>query len=139
MSYLDRIGLVVPQKYGNPKRPKVIYTWEQLLQLKIIERLRERLSLQEIRKVIEFLKSRNYKPSLFECKLVFLGAELYLIEDWQNFGMLVLQASGKNKGQIALQEIGIIGEVRSALEKEAEKHHIPDYDQRVRETPLATV
>jgi DNA-binding transcriptional MerR regulator len=136
LSYLDETGLVKPEKFGNPKRPKVIYSWEQILQLKIIDRLRERLSLQEIRKVIEFLKERNYKPSLFTCNLVFVGKQLYLIEDWKEFGMMVLNASGESKGQIAIYQIGEIGEVFSELQREAEKHHVLDFDKRIKGTPL---
>lgn len=136
LSYLDETELVKPEKFGNPKHPKVIYSWEQILQLKIIDRLREKLSLQEIRKVIEFLKARDYKPSLFTCNLVFIGSQLYLIEDWQEFGTLVLQASGKNKGQVVVHEIGAIGEVFSDLKKEAEKHHVLDFDKRIKGTPL---
>lgn len=136
LSYLDETELVKPEKFGNPKHPRVIYSWEQILQLKVIDRLREKLSLQEIRKVIEFLKERDYKPSLFTCNLVFIGSQLYLIEDWQEFGTLVLQASGRNKGQVVVHEIGVIGEVFSDLKKEAEKHHVLDFDKRIKGTPL---
>lgn len=136
LSYLDETGLVKPEKFGNPKHPKVIYSWEKVLQLKVIDRLRERLSLQEIRRVIEFLKQRNYEPSLFTYNLVFVGKQLYLIEDWKEFGMLVLNASGKNKGQIAIHQIGEIGEVFSELQREAEKHHVLDFDKRIKGTPL---
>jgi DNA-binding transcriptional MerR regulator len=136
LSYWDETGLVAPKKFGNPKRPKVFYTAEQVLQLKIIQRLRERLSLQETRKVIDFLKERNYKHTLFECKLVFIGEQLYLIEDWQEFGKFVLEASGKSKGQIVIHEIGSIGDVISELESEAEKNTVPDYKKRTEGTPL---
>jgi DNA-binding transcriptional MerR regulator len=57
LSYLDSTGLVVPEKRGNPKRPIVIYSVEQVIQLKIIQRLREKLSLQTIKVVIEQIKS----------------------------------------------------------------------------------
>jgi DNA-binding transcriptional MerR regulator len=137
LSYLDETELVKPEKFGNPKHPKVVYSWEKILQLKVIDRLREKLSLQEIRKVIEFLKERKYSPSLFACNLVFIDKKLYLIEDWQEFGTLVLAASGKNKGQIVIHEIGEIGEVLSDLRKEAEKHHVLDFDKRIEGTPLA--
>jgi DNA-binding transcriptional MerR regulator len=139
LSYLDKTGLVVPEKCGNPKHPRVIYDWEKILQIKIIERLREKLSLQEIRKVIEFLRERDYNPSLFNCKLVFIDKQLYLIENWEKFGNLVLEASGANKGQIVIQEIGSIGEVISELRQEAEKQHVLDFNKRAKGTPLESV
>jgi DNA-binding transcriptional MerR regulator len=64
LSYLDRTGLVAPVKFGNAKHPQVVYSWEQVLEIKTIGRLREKLSLQEIRKVIDFLRAREHKPSL---------------------------------------------------------------------------
>ncbi|MBW4541661.1 MAG: MerR family transcriptional regulator [Myxacorys chilensis ATA2-1-KO14] len=137
LSYLDEVGLVTPQKFGNPKRPKVIYSVEQIIELKVISRLREKLSLQEVRKVLEFLKSRNYEQSLFSCNLIFVDDQLYLIEDWEKFGMMVLKASGKNKGQVVIHEIGKIGEVISDLRREAEKHHVLDFEKRIQGTPLA--
>jgi len=137
LSYLDETGLISPEKIGNPKRPKVIYSVEQVIELKVIGRLREKLSLQEIRKVLEFLKARNYEQSLFTCNLIFVDDELYLIEDWEAFGMKVLKASGKNKGQIAIHDVGKIGEVISDLKREAEKHHVLDFEKRIAGTPLA--
>jgi DNA-binding transcriptional MerR regulator len=130
LSYLDRTGLVVPDKFGNPKHPKVVYGWQKILEIKTIERLRERLSLQEIRKVLEFLKSKNYKPSFFIHSLVFLNSQLYLIEDLKDFGLMVLETSGKNKGQVVIHEVGPIGDVITDLYREAQKHHVLDFDKR---------
>lgn len=137
LSYLDETGLVTPQKFGNPKRPKVIYSVEQIIELKVISRLRERLPLQEIRKVLDFLKLRNYKQSLFNCKLIFVDEQLYLIEDWEKFGTIVLTASGSNKGQVVIHDVGQIGEVMSDLRREAERHQVLDFDKRIQGTPLA--
>lgn len=136
LSYLDSTGLIRPKKYGNPKRPSVIYSVEQVLQIKIIQRLREKLSLQEIRKILQFLKERSYKPSLFKCNLVLLGDQLYLIEDMKDFGTQVLKASGKNKGQIAIHEIGPLGDVIAELRDEAHHHHVLDFDKRAKGTLL---
>lgn len=137
LSYLDETELVSPQKFGNPKRPQVIYSVEQIIELKVISRLREKLSLQEIRKVLKFLKDRNYEQSLFNCRLIFVDEQLYLIENWEDFGTLVLKASGKNKGQVVIHEIGKIGEVISELKREAEKHRVLDFEKRIQGTPLA--
>lgn len=137
LSYLDKTELISPLRIGNPKRSKVIYSVGQIIELKVISRLREKLSLQEIRKVVEFLKSRNYEQSLFDCNLIFVDDQLYLIEDWEKFGTMVLTASGKNKGQIVIHEIGKIGEVLSDLRREAERHEVLDFEKRIQGTPLA--
>jgi hypothetical protein len=131
LSYLDRTQLVVPLKFGNPKHPKVVYGWQQVLEIKTIERLREELSLQEIRKVLKFLQERAYEPAFFVHKLVFVNAQLYLIEDIRDFGLVVLEASGESKGQVVIHEIGAIGDIMAELTKEAEKHHVLDFEKRV--------
>ncbi|CAN1212222.1 HTH merR-type domain-containing protein [Tumidithrix helvetica PCC 7403] len=130
LSYLDRTKLIVPQKFGNPKHPKVVYSWQQVLEIKTIERLRENLTLQEIRKVLNFLKERDYEPSFFAHKLVLVNSQLYLIEDLKQFGLTVLEASGENKGQVVIHEVGAIGDIITELLREAEKHHVLDFEKR---------
>lgn len=130
LSYLDRTELIAPQKFGNPKRPKVVYSWQQVLEVKTIERLREKLSLQEIRKVLHFLKQRNHEPSLFVHRLVFVNSQLYLVEDIKDFGTKVLEASGKSQGQTVIYEVGAIGDIITELVKEAERNQVLDFDKR---------
>ncbi len=127
LSYLDKTGLVVPDKIGG-KHPYVFYTWEQVFQIKLIDRLREKLSLQEIRKVVEFLEKKNYKPSLCNANLMLIGNKLYLIENSEQFQQTVLEASGKNKGQVVIHEIGVLKEVVGELQKE--RHRVIDFDKR---------
>ena len=130
LSYLDRTELIIPQKFGNPKRPKVIYSWKQVLEIKTIERLREKLPLQEIRNVLIFLKQRDYELSFFTNNLVLVNSQLYLIEDLKDFGMRVLEASGKSQGQAVIHQVGAIGDVISDLVEEAERHHVLDFEKR---------
>jgi hypothetical protein len=53
---------------------------------------------------------------------------------WEDFGLKVLQASRKNKGQIVIHQIAIIGEV--IVELHARKDKVLDFDKRARGTPL---
>jgi DNA-binding transcriptional MerR regulator len=130
LSYFDRTEFVVPQKFGNTKHPKVVYSWRQVLELKTIESLRERLSLQEIRKVLKFLTERNHEPSFFVHNLVFVNTQLYLVEDLRDFGLMVLEASGQNKGQVVIHEVGAIGDIITEMRKDAERHHVLDFEKR---------
>ena len=130
LSYFDRTEFVLPQKFGNTKHPKVVYSWRQVLELKTIESLRERLSLQEIRKVLKFLTERNHEPSFFVHNLVFVNTQLYLVEDLRDFGLTVLEASGQNKGQVVIHEVGAIGDIITEMRKDAERHHVLDFEKR---------
>lgn len=130
LSYLDRTQLVVPVKFGNPRHPKVVYSWQQVLEIKTIERLREKLPLQEIRKILEFLKERDHQPTFFAHRLVFVNDQLFLIEDLREFGLRVLEASGDGKGQVVIHEVGTIGDIIAELTREAERHHVLDFEKR---------
>jgi DNA-binding transcriptional MerR regulator len=131
LSYFDRTKLIVPLKFGNPKHPKVVYGWQQVIEIKTIQRLSEELSLQEIRKVLKFLQARDYEPAFFVHKLVFVNNQLYLIEDLRDFGLTVLEASGNGKGQVVIHEVGTIGDIITELTQEAERHHVLDFEKRI--------
>ena len=136
LTYWDGTRLVSPHKIGNPRKPTVIYSWQQLLQLRLIDSLRSKLSLQEIRKVLCFLEERNYSPSIFECRLVFIESELYLIEDWKEFGTLVLKASGRNKGQVVIHELEPIKTVLKGIKENAVSKNVINFEERIKQTPL---
>jgi DNA-binding transcriptional MerR regulator len=136
LSYWDETDLVKPQKIGKGKKPKVIYSWQQILQLKIISRLREELSLQEIRKVVDFLEGRNYNTSLFKCRLFLINSELFLVEDNKELGDLVIKASGKDKGQVVVRELEPFKTILAGLKKEAKDNHILDFEKRIKGTAL---
>ncbi|MEH2336064.1 MerR family transcriptional regulator [Nostoc sp.] len=77
LQYLERTGLIVPQRYGNTKKPTVIYTWEQVLEIRAIKNLRQEISLQIVRKIIEFLDDKGFNDQLRDKKLVVLNDEVY--------------------------------------------------------------
>lgn len=139
LSYLDETELVKPLKIGNSKKPQVIYSVEQIIQIKLIQRLREQLSLQEIRKVLAYLTERQYKLSVFNCRMVLVEKELYLVENECEFGAYVLKASGKNKGQIMIHQIGQLGEAIIELQQEAIRKQILDFEKRAEGTLLETI
>ena len=136
LSYWDKTNVVSPVKIGNPKKPTVIYEWQNVIQLQVIMRLQEKLSLQEIRKILNFLESRNYSHSLFECKLFFVEHELYLVENSKDFAEYIVKASGKNKGQLALREVEPFRSILASLKTEAEAKCVPNFEERIKGTAL---
>jgi DNA-binding transcriptional MerR regulator len=132
LSYLDSTMLVCPEKFGSPRRPIVVYGWDKILEIKIIDRLRGELTLQSIRKIAKDLDCTSVLLS--DSRLVFLDGSLYVLNErnWKSFGLKVLAAS--NRGQVYIRDIcsasSIIDELR------AKKHKIIDFDKRVIGTPL---
>jgi DNA-binding transcriptional MerR regulator len=53
LTYLDRIGLVVPEKIGDSKKPVVLYTDKHIEQIKLINKAAEFLSLDGIKLAIK--------------------------------------------------------------------------------------
>lgn len=105
LAYLDRTHVVVPQKYGNPKKPTVIYTWEQLLEIRTIANLRKQISLQMVRKLVAFLDEYGLDPKLHNKPLVATADEVFLVmPDWSDMPqvMKVADRSGEGVGQLVL-------------------------------------
>jgi DNA-binding transcriptional MerR regulator len=99
LAYLDRTGVVMPQKYGNSKKPTVIYTWEQVLEIRAIGHLRQRVSLQTVRKIIQFLNETGFDDSLRNKHLVVVNDEVYWVKhDWTDMPQVMKVADKKNKG-----------------------------------------
>ncbi len=59
-----------------------------------------------------------------------VNTTLYIVEDLRDFGLTVLEASGGNKGQVVIHQVGAIGDIIAELAKEAEKHHVLDFEKR---------
>ena len=99
LAYLDRMEIVVPQKFGNPKKPTVIYTWEQVLEVRAIHDLRQQTSLQMVRKVVEFLDEHGLNPTLHDKHLVVAHGEVFLVmPDWSDLPQVMKVGDRQNRG-----------------------------------------
>lgn len=108
LSYLDETNLVRPYKEGNPKRPKfVIFSTEQLLQIQLIEKLRGRFSLQEIRKVIRHLNERSIDSFLWS-QLFMVGNQVCLVDGDCELGRIVRDACNESN-PLVVREVGVVG------------------------------
>lgn len=107
LSYLDRTELIKPEKIGNPKRPTCIYSWQQILEIKAIAKMREETSLQTVRKVIEFLEYNSENSSLIHNDILVMNGEVYWYKPELVEGFVV-QITSKFKvteGQICSLEL----------------------------------
>ncbi|MGG6270854.1 MerR family transcriptional regulator [Leptolyngbya sp. AN03gr2] len=128
LSYFDQTGLVCPEKVGDPKHPQVAYSWEQLLELKAILKLREQISLQEIRQAIEFFRTSGHEPWLYNKKLIFINSTLFVETPQQGLAeRLLIEVSGQHQGQLAFQWIDPLGDLEQELWQEAERNPAVDF------------
>ncbi|MBC1224798.1 MerR family transcriptional regulator [Nostoc sp. UCD121] len=141
LQYLERTGLIVPHRYGSTKKPTVIYTWEQVLEIRAIKNLRQEISLQTVRKIIEFLDDKGFDDQLRDKKLVVLNDEVYwVMPDWSDFPRVIKVADKRNQGigQYILITIPSLFEIVNEIWKAAERSEVinlESFKQRAKAKP----
>jgi hypothetical protein len=131
LAYLDRTEVVVPEKYGNSKKPTVIYSWEQVLEIRAINDLRQKISLQTVRKIVGFLDERGFDTSFRDKHIVVVNDEvLWVMSDWSDMPHVMKVADKKNKGlgQFVLIVLPLISDVIKAVWETAKKSKVIDFD-----------
>ena len=146
LAYLEKVGLVIPYRFGNNGRPTVVFSWEQLLEIRAIKNLRkEDVSLQTVRRIIKFLDDSGYDNSLRDKQLVVVGDEVFWIkQDWSDFGEnmpTTVKVAGKNNkevGQYVLLVIPPLTDIVSDIWEAAKRSEVVDFksfEQRAKAIP----
>lgn len=135
LQYLEKAGLIIPQRIGKSRKPTVIYTWEQVLEIRAIKHLRQEISLQTVRRVVDFLNQSGFDDSLRDKQLVVIDDEVFWIrQDWQDFpekmpsAMKVAGTGGKGVGQYTLLVIPALNEIVNEIWNAAKKSEIVDFE-----------
>ncbi|MEH2046082.1 MerR family transcriptional regulator [Nostoc sp.] len=136
LAYLEKVGLIIPYRYGtNAGRQTVIFSWEQLLEIRAIRNLRqEDVSLQTVTKIIKFLDQSGYDNSLRNKQLVIVGDEVFWIEqDWSDFGhnmpaaLKVASKNNKGIGQYVLLVIPALIDIVNEIWEIAQNSKVIDF------------
>ena len=136
LSYLDRTDLVTPRKEGHPRHPKITYSAEQILEIQLIKKLREKVSPKEVESALDYLKSKDYDPPLLNVRLLSFNKNLYWIKNEENLKSLIMELVEKNKGEIVMLTIEPIGDVISEIWEERRKSRVLDFEKRIKGTAL---
>jgi len=129
LSYFDHTRLVQPEKIGNLKHPVVLYIWEQLLELRAIAKLRDSLSLQQIRQVIKFLRESGYEDGLYNKPLLFINSSLCLATEKNELGArLAMEVLGNHSGQLVFDWIDPLGQLDKEVEEDARTNPAIDFE-----------
>lgn len=130
---LERAGLIVPHRYKDLGRVVVAYTRNQILQIKAINRLREQISFQKVKNIINYLNENGHSDSLYDKHLVVVGNDVFWVQpDWSNIcsemATVLKIASKKQKGvgQYTLLVIPPLIEAVEEIRKAARKSKILD-------------
>jgi DNA-binding transcriptional MerR regulator len=142
LQYLERVGLIVPQRIGSSSKPTVIYTWEQILEIRAIKNLRQEISLQTVRKIVDILNKYGFDESLRDKQLIAINDDVFWIrQDWTDFSeqmpkaLKVASKKGKNIGQYTLTVIPTLGDIVDEVWSAAKKSKVVDmrsFEQRAK-------
>lgn len=103
LAHLEQSWAIIPYRYEElGKKTVVSFSWEQLLEIRAIEYLRqENILVCTVREIIKFLAKNGYGESLKGKQLVAVNDLVFWLEsDWSNFGANIpdlLKANEENK------------------------------------------
>lgn len=82
LRYWEQVGLVVPsvREQISPRNTVRLYSFQDLLELLVAAELRHRpgISLQHIRRLVAYLRARNFNAPLRELRFATRGKEIYI-------------------------------------------------------------
>ena|GEM_PF-6257047 len=109
LSRLDTSGMVKPQKLGSDNhRPIVLYSREQVWELRVVKKLRLHLTKEELSLALQSFRTGRFQDVLFERYLVFALGDLYFLPA-QYMGQEIVESLRKNGGVAALKIVEPVG------------------------------
>jgi DNA-binding transcriptional MerR regulator len=131
----ERANLIVPKRVERAGRPTVLYTKRQLLQVKAIKNLREQMSLQTIKKIVDFLDAHNINSSLYDKQIIAIDDEVFWVDlDWTDFAervpkaLKIISRRRKEVGQYTLIVTPPLANIVNEILKSAKKSKIIDFE-----------
>lgn len=117
--------------HGNKCR----FSWSELVEMKTIAKLREKVSLQKIREAKEFLKQINFTDdSLMNKRLVFLSKNIVLFDEKED---ILITLTGKYKGQYVLTVV-FCNDILKELREDCQKK-ILNFEKRLKDNNLPNI
>src|SRR4028119_1855483 len=77
LAYLDRQKVIVPQKSGSGKKPHILYSWEQVLQLRAIAHFKQKISLALTKKIVKYFNEIGLVENWGDRHLVIVDDNIY--------------------------------------------------------------
>jgi len=132
ITYLDRSGLVTPTRVNLPgyARPVLQYSWAQILELRAIAHLRTDISLQTVRKVVDFIESHSNDSRLSTKRILVINDEVFWVNpDFSDIPNLMIEMV-KNPGQTSNTGFYmLLPDLQSEIMESAKKSEIIDFNQ----------
>lgn len=99
LAYLDRQKVIVPQKFGSTKKPHILYSWEQVLLIRMLTYFKQKISLALTKKVVRYFNDVGLIEKWGDRHLVIIGEEIYPVApDWWDMPTVMIAASFAHNG-----------------------------------------
>jgi len=132
VTYLDRSGLVIPTRVNLPgySRPVLQYSWAQILELRAIAHLRSDVSLQTVRKIVDFIEFYSSDSRLSTKRILVINDEVFWVNpDFSDIPNLMIEMV-KNPGQTSNTGFYmLLPDLQSEIMESAKKSEIIDFNQ----------
>ena len=129
LGYLEKLEVIKPfHREGR----KVYYNWYQLLELRLIVKLRNDVTLGTIREAKDYLFNRLGDEKLYKQTLVVWDKKIVLIDKKHpTDDEIRIEITGNNKGQILIYQVLPMGDVVSEL-LEYGRNNIVNFNERLK-------
>lgn len=105
------------------------------MEIRAIKNLRQEISLQTVRKIIDFLDKSGFDDSLREKQLIVIDDDVFWVQpDWKDFpekmpsALKVAGNNGKDVGQYVLLVLPPLSEVVNEVWEAAEKSNVVNFE-----------
>lgn len=132
LAYLEKVGMVVPRRIGLPPHGEVVYSWEQILEIRAISRLRQHLSFQAIRRILNYFEQQGFPPSLRDKQLVIANGAVNWIRPRSSTTPQILELASKTRylmGQYRLAPLDLADGNLAFLTDRPNYSNVIDFEQ----------
>jgi len=131
LTYLAKTGIVVPQLSQQTTPPMLLYTWEQVLEVRAITYLRRYASLQTIRKIVTFLDENGFDCSLRNKHLVVTDDEVNWVMPNSSGPPQIMHMAGKHHptGQLVLAVLPPLSSIIEDVWETARTSNVIDFER----------
>ncbi|MGD1931389.1 MAG: MerR family transcriptional regulator [Leptolyngbyaceae cyanobacterium] len=132
--YLEKVGLINPTRIGSGRKPLVLFSWDQIVEIKAIRSLRKDISLQTIRKIIDFLNQAGYDKGLKQKRLVVVNDDVFWVKsDLADLGecieaLIVASKKEGRVGQYVLLVIPPLVDIVNEIWETAKQSNVIDFE-----------
>ncbi|ASC72464.1 hypothetical protein XM38_034210 [Halomicronema hongdechloris C2206] len=130
LTYLAKTGIVVPQLSQQTRPPMLLYSWEQVLEVRAITYLRRHASLQAIRKIVTFLNDNGFDCSLRNKHLVVSNDEVNWVMPNNSGVPQIMHMTGRNQptGQLVLAVLPPLSSIIQDVWETARTSNVIDFE-----------